>query len=56
MFPAVPRLPTLALPVALRVPVTFAPVAVTTSTLAVPPTDVVTLPPELTTLTLLVPF
>ena len=51
-----PMLPTFALPLAFNVPVILAPVAVTTNTLAVPPTLVLTLPPELGMLTLLLPF
>ena len=49
-------LPTLALPLALNVPVTFAPVVVITNTFATPPTLVVTLPLAPTISTLLVPF
>ena len=53
---APPILPTFALPLTLKVPVTFAPVAVTTTTFAVPATLVVTLPLTPIISTLLVPF
>ena len=49
-------LPPFTLPVALINPVTYSPVEATTTTFPVPPTPTVTLPPELTTLTLLVPL
>ena len=43
-------------PLACTVPATLIPVVAATTTFGVPPTDVVTLPPELTTLTFEVPF
>ena len=43
------------LPVAVKLPVTLAPAVLNTVTLLVPPTPTVTLPPELTTVTLDVP-
>ena len=53
---AVTKLPPVTLPVALISPVTYSPVVANTATLAVPPTPTVTLPPELTIVTLLVPL
>ena len=53
---AVTILPPVTLPDALILPVTYSPVVANTATLAVPPTPTVTLPPELTTVTLLVPL
>ena len=50
------KLPAVILPVALINPVTYSPVVAYTATLPVPPTPMATLPPELTTRTLLVPF
>ena len=44
------------LPLALTTPVTYSPVVANTATFAVPPTPTVMLPPELTTVTLLVPL
>ena len=55
-IPVAPKLPTLAFPVAFSVPVIFAPVDVTTNTLATPATLVVILPLTPTISTLLVPF
>ena len=49
-------LPPVIVPLALITPVIYAPVVAHTTTLLVPPTLTVTLPPELTTLTLLDPF
>jgi hypothetical protein len=54
--PAVLKLPPCTLPVIELTPVTNCPVVATTTTLAVPPIPTATLPPELTTRTLLVPF
>jgi len=54
--PAAFRLPLMILPVAEINPVTYSPVVSYTATLLVPPTLMATLPPELTTRTLLVPF
>ena len=53
--PAVPKLPTLALPETFAVPVIFAPVPVTTNTLAVPTAEILTLA-FATTVTLLLPL
>ena len=50
-----PILPTFALPLALNVPAMFAPLAVTTNTLALPADEIVTLP-SCNTTTLLVPL
>ena len=54
--PVVPILPTLALPLALMVPVILAPADVTTNMFAPPPTLMLTLPAALGILKLLVPF
>ena len=54
--PAVTTLPPVTLPLALISPVTYSPVVANTATFDVPPTPTVTLPPELTTVTLLVPL
>ena len=54
--PVTAKLPALALPVAFRVPDTLTPVPVTTSTLALPFTDVLTLPFETGILTFEVPL
>ena len=54
--PPVKTLPPVMLPVALNNPVTYSPVVAYTATFDVPPTPMATLPPELTTRTLLVPF
>ena len=54
--PAVTMLPPVTLPDALISPVTYSPVVANTATFDVPPTPTVTLPPELTTVTLLVPL
>jgi len=59
IFPPVPDviiLPTVKLPVAFNVPATLTPVPVTINTLALPATDVVTLPPEVAIDTLLFPL
>ena len=56
MSPPVPKLPTFALPDTFAVPVMFAPVVVMTRTFAEAPTEVVTFPPEVAMVTLLVPF
>ena len=50
------KLPPVILPVTLNNPETYSPVVANTATLPVPPTPIVTLPPELTTVTLLVPL
>ena len=55
--PPVVKLPPDTLPVPVsNVPAILAPVVVITNTLGVPPTEVVTLPPEVAIVTLLVPF
>ena len=54
--PPVMMLPPVILPLALSTPVTYSPVVANTATLPVPPTPTETLPPELTTVTLLVPL
>ena len=54
--PPVNKLPPVTLPVALINPVTYSPVVANTATFAVPPTPTSTLPPELTTVTLLLPL
>jgi len=54
--PDVTILPTVKLPVAFNVPATLTPVPVTINTLALPATDVVTLPPEVAIDTLLLPL
>ena len=53
---AVPKLPTLALPVAFNVPVTLIPVPVAINTFAFPATPTVTLPLLVAIATLLVPL
>ena len=50
------RFPPVMLPDALIRPVTYSPVVAYTATFAVPPTPTATLPPELTTVTLLLPL
>ena len=54
--PAVPKLPTLALPVAFNVPATLTPVPVTTATLALPATEMLTLPLAAGILMFVLPF
>ena len=54
--PPVAKLPPVMVPVALIKPVTYSPVVANTATLPVPPIPTVTFPPELTTVTLLVPL
>ena len=54
--PAAFRLPPVTLPVAEIKPVTYSPVVANTATFDVPPMPMATLPPELTTVTLLVPL
>ena len=54
--PPVKTLPPVMLPLALITPVTYSPVVAYTATFDVPPTPMATLPPELTTRILLVPF
>ena len=54
--PAVVTFPAIALPVTDSNPVTYSPVVANTATFDVPPIPMATLPPELSTLTLLVPF
>lgn len=53
---AAPIFPTLALPLAFNVPATFIPVPVTTTTLAVPPLEILMLPPEVGMFTFEVPL
>ena len=55
-MPVVTKLPPVTLPLALTMPVTYSPVEANCTTLAVPPTPIVTLPPELTTVTFEVPL
>ena len=54
--PPVNKLPLVMLPLALSTPVTYSPVVANTAMFDVPPTPTETLPPELTTVTLLVPL
>ena len=56
LSPAAFRLPPITLPLALIKPVTYSPVVSNTATFDVPPMPMATLPPELTTVTLLVPL
>ena len=49
-------LPPEILPDTLTIPVTYSPVVANTATFGVPPTETEMLPPELTTLALLVPL